>query len=548
MYNYYNMAKVKEAYPNITFEQFLAVFLNYHKRLKELSPASLKVSLDNTNVFKEILESHLKDTITLIGDYDVDGITSLAILSLFLEQIYPKNKIIAEIPNRFIDGYGLNKRLVEEAIARGSKLIITVDNGIKANDAISLARQNGIDVLVTDHHVADLDDLPNANCIINPHMGNDNLVTKEICGAMTIFLVARQILTEKGLMTSRLLDEMAELAAIGTICDVMPLVGENRQIVKYLINLMNRNEDKNLGISKLMSVLGQGRLAFNVESVSYGLGPCLNAPGRLDTAFTSYKLLMSHNPADLEMLAGECDRLNGERKSLTASILKMANAQLSDDMSVNILYFDNISEGIIGIIAGKVCENTHKPTFVFTNSKSIVKGSGRAPEWCNLIESASSVLKTMSDMVVGYGGHAGAMGLSLKDKSSLEVFKARYNALVKILPKTEKTTKVIVYPKGYSLKDVKTSLDKFGPFGQDFEEPIFVCETPIFNINKMGEAHTRFTGYLNDSPVNFYAFFMSLSPENERKKARVYFRIHKEIADSIGTATYSLYVQDVKII
>lgn len=552
MYKIFNFEKIKEKH-NISFSDFVKLFLGIGKR-EEINTdnCNLKVKLDGTDSFIDRINYHVfqNNKIAIIGDYDVDGVCASAIMKKSLDLLTDSTNILTFIPNRFRDGYGLNINLVDEAIKFGCKLIITVDNGIKANEAISYAKSKNLEVIVTDHHTPDLENLPISDMIINPHIGNETLKTKEICGATTAFLLCRHLLSHNKKLNENILRELAELAAIATICDVMPLVYENRLLVKYLLNMMHRNEDENRGISMLMQVLSVGRFAFDTESVSFGLGPCLNAPGRLDTAYTSYQLLIEKDREEIERLAELVEQFNNDRKRLTVDLKKESYKQL-DDSSVNVIYLPNVTEGIVGIIAGKICESTNKPTFVFTNNhKGFLKGSGRTPKWCNLIETATAALKTMSENdVVGYGGHSGAMGLSLKDENALLTFKAKLDMKVRLMNKTDDAINVIRFPSNLSLKEIKDEIDKYAPYGEGFEEPIFVYKTPINSIYPMGEEHTRFNGFLNGDLTTYYFFFNVLEPEiYEGKIANVYFRIHKDVAEKAGTTTYSCYVQDVELL
>lgn len=551
----FNLAKNK--YPTMTFEAFLKLFLDFENRDElDFKKVSVNVPLDFQSKFNDLVKNHVLagHKIAIIGDYDVDGVCASAIMQKALQKVTSPENVKVFIPNRFKDGYGLNVRLVDEAINLGCKLIITVDNGIKANSAIEDAISKGLDVIVTDHHIPDMNNLPKATVIINPHIGNNHLHTHDICGAMVAFLLTRQMLGANGVFPEcgeevynfRFLNELSELAAIATICDVMPLIYENRKIVAYLLNMMHRNEDANLGISKLMSILKTGRYEFNVESVSYGLGPCLNASGRLDSAYTSLSLLTENNIDELERLANELDKLNNDRKELTLTLKKEAMKQL-DQTGVNVICLENASEGIIGIIAGKVCEDTGNPTFVFTKTEEgFFKGSGRSPKWCNLIEVASDVLKTMNSGVLGYGGHAGAMGLSLQDNSAVDLFKAGLVKRIATINKETEVQRAIRFPKEMSLEEVKTILDKFEPYGEGFEEPLFVCRTPINNISGMGESHCRFLGFLNGERTNFYYFFNYLDEYYEGKMVNCYFNIHKDVAETVGTHQYSCYVKFIE--
>lgn len=536
----YELAKNK-----LSFNDFVASYLGVKKREKELENTSLKVVLEHSEKFKEIItnakEQKLK--IAVIGDYDVDGITSTAIMTKLFD--YLGIKCIPYIPNRFKDGYGLNTRIVKDAIKNECDVLVTVDNGIKAFEAIKIAKDAGKTVIVTDHHIAS-DELPCADLIINPHLGEQkNLKCNDICGALVAFFLARYVIgeTEKNLVK-----EMLELAAIGTIADVMPLIYENRYAVKILINMMNLNNDPNFGISKLIKKRSIGRYSFSTESVSFDIGPCLNATGRIDSAMWGYKLLTSKKEAEVDFLVEKIDQLNNQRKQLTEEYTKQARQQIESHKKVNCLYLEKCPEGIIGIIAGKISELTDRPTFIFSDAEDKLKGSGRCPEWFNLFVKSDMVLKKMeSDKVIGYGGHERAMGISLKNLAALKEFEIRLNKEV------EKMVKPIVWESALrlptnlgGLQGVKTIVDQFAPFGESFREPLFCIRTQIKTYNPMGNQHYRFIGIVEDKEVCFYHFFEQGNDNMVGKTFDVIFQIHYTISEKTLIKTYEPYVKSIK--
>lgn len=525
----------------------LELFFKKSLSPKEMSSSLLNVSFEGEKKFISYILNAIvnKTKIAIIGDYDVDGVTASAILFKVLS-FFGINSLVI-LPNRFVDGYGLNKRLIDIAKAKGSEIIITVDNGIREKESIEYAKAQGMKVIITDHHTPSADCLPNADLIINPHLTKSNLQTKEICGATTVtflclallkFISSLPSLKSKEKSIYNLREEIIELAAIATICDVMPLEYENRKLVKYLLNLMHRNEDQNEGISLLMKEMGLGNAEFNVESVSFGLGPALNSAGRLDTATSSLKVLMKPTSDNIEKLIA----LNNERKKLTSELVKLSFEQISLGDETNVIYLENANEGIIGIIAGKVAESTLKPTYIFTNThEGFVKGSARGPEWCNLFTLTDTVLRS-KDYAVKYGGHAGALGLSLKSKDVLDDFKSSQADIVKTMDKTVKDKTYFEYPEAFTLSEIKNVLDKFEPFGEGFEEPVFVIRRKPRMSKKIGENHVSFKIFLDKKTMIDCYYFFAPHEIDESKTQNIYFKIKKSISDKTGKKKYEAYV------
>lgn len=404
--------------------------------------------------------------IRIVGDYDVDGVTSSSILALGLEE-YTGVRPEVIIPKRFSEGYGINMSIIDRI---DSGLIITVDNGITAVEQIQAAKDKGLVVIIIDHHIIrDDGKIPNADAILDPHaiQGSEY---EEYCGAGLAYRFIMELYPD-----TKLEQKLIALAGIGTIADVMTLQGDNRRLVLRSLEAV-RSGTVTYGLKALIDAAG---IEFATES-DYGfkIGPCINASGRLydDGGYKAYKLLSSdpdqksYDFLEVEnRILAETQSLidiNKERKMIVYDSMELAEKKLSDkEVKKPIILYDNsFSEGIVGIIAGKLAERYQMPALVFTDShkNGIVKGSGRSGGNIHLKE----LLDQVSDLFVKYGGHAGAAGMSL-EKEKLPVLQERLSDLLKNVP-TPKTD-TIYYDldlKEQEIPVIFKELEKYVPYGE----------------------------------------------------------------------------------
>lgn len=523
-------------------EELINFFQNHFLKIAKKDDLKFKklndIFFENVdNLFEELKQIK---KITIIGDYDVDGVCASLIMYRLLKLF--KKDVDILIPNRHVDGYGLNERLVRLAKEKNSEAIITVDNGIRANDAIKLAKSLGLKVYVTDHHLPDINDLPNADVIIDPHLQKSNLDNHNICGAMLAFLIAKSFIKKVNFTNEKFINELAELAGIATITDVMPLLNENRTIVRYLLNLARRNETS-IGVSVLMKYLDILPEDFNVESVSFGLGPVLNSAGRLESAYSALNVLVNPSKTNVQKILN----LNNQRKELTNELTEKAKTLINQDDSLNVIYLEDVNDGIIGIIAGKIEEFTNKPTFVFTNikGKNEIKGSVRSPKYCDIYNICQKVFKD-KDYVIKFGGHSQALGLSLKDKTVLDDLKTSLDKVIKTLKVTTEDIDVFTYPIDFSLEDVKEVIDKWEPFGEGFPEPVFLVRRKIKNVSIFQKIHTSFSFYLTkDNLIKANYFFNKIEDNDDDSLYDIYFTINKETGYQ-GQKKYSVFIKNMK--
>ena len=433
-----------------------------------------------------------REKIRIIGDYDVDGITSTYILLKGLETLGAD--VDYAIPDRIQDGYGLNKSLISKAIEDGISLIITCDNGIAAGSEIAYAMENGIRCIVTDHHEVPftVDDnenknyvIPDADCVIDPKIPDCAYPLTGICGAMVSYKLIIA-LSRKRAIATEVLGELEEMAGLGTVCDIMELKDENRAVVKNALNRMDSSNNK--GLKALISVNGL-KSPISAYHLGFVIGPCLNATGRLDSAHLSVELLRSRSYEDAVVKATELKRLNDMRKTMTEqgidSALKVIDTEGLKEDKVLIVYVPDIHESLAGIIAGRIKEKYYRPTIVLTDSEEGLKGSGRSIEGYNMFEELNKV----RNLFTKFGGHAMAAGLSLV-KNNLSVLRDKLNVgcLLQSEDFEEKIRFDAEIPLSYVTEKLVENLSLMEPFGMGNPKPLFACRSvELLDVRIMGK-------------------------------------------------------------
>lgn len=430
----------------------------------------------------EIIVDSIKKgrNIRISGDYDQDG--NSAILTLYKGLKRCGAKVDYVIPHRIIDGYGINDRIVREAKEDGIDLIITCDNGIAAFEPIKLAKDLGMKVIVTDHHdLAYMEDekgikqyrLPEADAVINPKRWDCKYPFKELCGAGVAFKLIQALYTKMNIDMEESY-ELLEFVAMGTVCDVVDLIDENRIIVKE--GLKRINNTNNLGLKALIKATGLEEKKINTYSLGFILGPCINASGRLDRADIAVELFLTEDSDKAQRYANRLHELNEERKAMTKKgyekiVEQIENTDLKEK-NVLVIYEPRVHESVAGIIAGRIKDKYYRPTIVLTNSKENgkVKGSGRAIEEYNMFEEISK----HKELLLAFGGHPMAAGLSL-DVSHIDEFRNRLNTQ-ESLTEDDLTPKVYIdmhLPLDYISFSLIEELEKLEPFGKGNPKPLF---------------------------------------------------------------------------
>ncbi len=417
--------------------------------------------------------------IRVIGDYDVDGICSSYILTYGLQN--QGAKVDTAIPHRMKDGYGLNEHLIQEAYEAGVNCIVTCDNGISAQAQVKMAKELGMQVIITDHHEVPFEErvdgrheiLPSADVIVNPKQANCNYPFKNICGAVVAYKVICALNEKSGYQErQKVLTELLPFAAMATICDVMELKDENRILVKE--GLKQIQYTANWGLRALLEVNNIEPAKVNAYHLGFVIGPCLNATGRLDTAHRALELLQSKTKAEAMVAATELKELNDSRKNLTLSGVEEAEKQIQEQKlledKVMVVYLPQVHESLAGIIAGRIREKYHHPVFVLTNGEEGIKGSGRSIEAYHMYDSLIQVKEQFSK----FGGHKLAAGLSLQ-RSDVEAFRKAINEAATL---TDEDFVPVVHidvpmPLEYAGLELAKQLQQLEPFGVGNPKPLF---------------------------------------------------------------------------
>lgn len=473
--------------------------------LKDIEPAAKLVQeavLDNKKI-------------RIIGDYDIDGVMATYVLLKGLKML--DANVDYQIPHRVEDGYGLNVNIINRAIEVGVDLIITCDNGVSAISEIALARENGIDVIITDHHELMFEEvggvkkeiLPNANYTINPKREGDEYPCKKLCGAtvawkfITVLMDINNTIPKLSRTSKymRLEDNalcnldnvdfcqvmsFLENVAFATIGDVMELVDENRIIVKYGLKAMEKTENKGLK-SLINNRLGEGATILPYH-IGFVLGPCINASGRLDTAAKSLELLLTEDDNKASQLSSELINLNDDRKNKTNEGVDKAFAIIEQeykDDKVLVVFIPDIHESIAGIVAGRVREKYSKPAIILCQGEDCVKGSGRSIENYNMYEG----LHRCKELFAKFGGHPMAAGMSLSIEN-VDVLRKRLNDECN-LSKDDlvdvETIDLTINPDYIDVELVR-QLEMLEPFGNGNKKPLFAHKnTPLHSLRRIGK-------------------------------------------------------------
>lgn len=456
------------------------------------SPWLLKDMEKAVAILQEKIEN--RNRIRIIGDYDIDGVMSTYILLESLRGLGCDVDMM--IPNRITDGYGINEHLIEQAWQEGRDTIITCDNGIAAVTQIRKAKDLGMTVIVTDHHEVPFEDLeggrkeilPPADAIVNPKQKACSYPFAGLCGAVVAMKVM-EALYEKMAPEVDLVDKMLPFAGIATIGDVMDLQDENRILVKE--GLQRLHHTTNLGLQELIRVNNLEPENISPYHIGFILGPCLNASGRLDTAKRALQLLLADSREEAAVLAGDLKNLNESRKEMTAQGLEKAIEQVEStsmmEDTVLVVFLPECHESLAGIIAGRLRERYHKPSFVLTRGEEGVKGSGRSIESYSMYEK----LCECKEYLTKFGGHPMAAGLSLEEEN-VERFRRKLNEQSGLTEEdlVEKVTIDVPMPIHYIRKNLVQELSLLEPFGKGNEKPLFaqknlwVSQMRVFGKNR----------------------------------------------------------------
>jgi single-stranded-DNA-specific exonuclease len=439
------------------------------------NPHSMKDADKFVDIITKKIEEH--KPVRIIGDYDIDGICSIYILFCGLKAAGADVDYV--VPHRINDGYGINEHLIDNAINEGIDTIVTCDNGIAAYNQVRYAKDNGITMIVTDHHDVPFeikDDkkvyiVPPADAVINPKQADCDYPFKLLCGAGVAYKLISLLYDRLGL-DKKELEDYIEFMAIATVGDIVDLIDENRIVVKY--GLKHIAHTKNTGLRALIEECQLDINNISSYHIGFVIGPCLNASGRLDTARQAIELMLCKDNEKAHNMAKELIALNNERKSMTEqethkAIELVENTGLLKDR-VLVIYLKDCHESIAGIIAGRIKERYYRPTFVITNAEDGAKGSGRSIEGYNMYEE----INKCKNVLTKYGGHPMAAGLSLAI-SDIDIFRKMLNDNA-ILTDEDLIPKMwidVPMPVSYVNIRLVNQLRLLEPFGKGNEKPVF---------------------------------------------------------------------------
>ena len=454
-------------------------------------------------------------SICIYGDYDADGITSTALMTNVLVNL--TDKVFSYVPSRFSDGYGLSTGAVDKIKARGAEMLVTVDCGSTSPAEVAYAKSLGMEVIVTDHHI--LREGMDPDCIfVNPKR-DDKYPFSELCGCGVAFKLAQgiqRLLEQKGdrRFSRAQLNSLLDLVAISTVADIVPLLGENRNLVKYGLDRINRRE--RAGLSSLLNALDLSGKIIDSSSISYIIAPNLNALGRMDSAEPGVELLESRSSQErLDELAGITIKTNIERKAEQEKTFRICRQQLAAGNCGDyapVILAEGAHEGVAGIVAGNLKEQLYRPVCIVTPTRDgLLKGTGRSIPGVNLHQ----CFENCGDIFTRFGGHAGACGFSLKAEN-LDVFRTRMQEQVKALadkdPELLTETIYIEHELSAEEKNIgyAEKLALLEPYGEANPVPLFCIRNAVVSgVRTMGaeEQHIRFTVCADDKmPVNCVLF------------------------------------------
>lgn len=515
---------------------------------------SLK-NLTDPNIFKDMdlavkrVTNAIKnnETIGLFGDYDVDGVCSTAILHQFFSLLEQKN--VFTLPNRMKEGYGLSTAGIDRLLKQGASLIIAADCGILAHEKIAYANSLGIEVIVVDHHEPG-PTLPKACAIINPKRSDCPSSAHHLCAAALCFyfcLALRRELRKQGFFKNKSepdLKCLLDLAALATVADVVPLIKDNRVLVKAGLNIIKQGQ--RLGLKTLMEVAKIRLEKISSSNLGFHLGPRINAAGRLEDATEALQLLNESSHQRAQVLAEQLNDMNQARRELEQSTVDEAIALLEKDdrlpdLAMIVLYQEHWHPGVVGIVASRITEKYHRPSIIIGEQG---KGSGRSISGIDLHQ----MVLQCSEYLSNFGGHAHAIGLKLKE-NSFAGFKEALEKTVKEQSSKTLFTKNYFYDLELSLSDINfdTYLDtkKLEPCGAHNAQPIFrVNHCFIRNLRRLEGGHIKGELENNDGFASFIGFRMDVA--DDLAQSPLDFLVAIELNEWQGQSSLQLRLIDYK--
>ena len=490
-----------------------------------------------------------KERIMVYGDYDVDGCTAVALVYKFLRQFY--SNIDYYIPDRYDEGYGLSKKSIDFARETDVKLIIILDCGIKATEEIVYAKKYGIDFIICDHHMPD-ETLPPAVAILNPKREDDSFPFKELCGCCVGFKFMQAFAKNNSIPFTRLIP-LLDFCAVSIAADLVPVVNENRILAFHGLKQLNQNP--NVGLKAIIDVCGLNNRELSMTDIMFKIGPRINASGRMESGRESVDLLVERDLNEALKKAKHIDQYNDKRKDVDRQMTDEANqivARLESQkhQSSIVLYDENWNKGVIGIVASRLTEIYYRPTVVLTRDEDFATGSARSVADFDLYEA----IKSCSDLMMNFGGHTYAAGLTMKWENVKE-FRRRFQEYVDKHIRPEQMEHVLDIDAIIDFKDITkkfhNDLARFAPFGPENPKPFF-CTKNVFDFGTskvVGREQEHIKLELVDSKsnsvMNGIAFGQSASVRYIKSKRS--FDIAYTVEDNVfKRGTIQLQIEDIR--
>ena len=422
-----------------------------------------------------------KERIMIYGDYDVDGVTAVALVYKYLQNYY--SNIEYYIPTRYEEGYGISTKSIDYAAENGVKLVIVLDCGIKAVDEIAYAKKKGVDFIICDHHMPD-EILPDAAAILNPKMPDSTYPCPYLSGCGVGFKFMQAFAMSNGLSNHNELDSLLDLVAVSIAADIVPIVGENRIMAHYGLRRLNSNP--NLGLRSIIRLCKLTNKDITISDVIFKIGPRLNASGRMQCGVEAVDLLVSRVLHDAYERGKDIDQYNRDRKELDKQITQEANHLIENNVGIVqgkrsiVIYNKDWHKGIIGIVASRLTELYYKPAVVLTFSNGMATGSARSVQGFDIY----SAVNSCRDLLENFGGHTYAVGLSLKEEN-IEEFSRRFEEYVAENIQPNQLSPHLDIDAEIEFADITPELvaylKKFNPFGPGNQKPVF-CSRNVFDF------------------------------------------------------------------
>ena len=419
-----------------------------------------------------------KERIMVYGDYDVDGCTAVALVYKFLQQFY--SNIEYYIPDRYDEGYGVSRKGIDQAAERDVKLIIVLDCGIKAIDEIAYAKERGIDFIICDHHVPD-EVMPPAVAILNPKREDSTYPFKHLCGCGVGFKFMQAFAKNNGIPFSRLIP-LLDFCAVSIAADIVPVVGENRTLAFHGLKQLNQNPS--VGLKAIIEICGLTGRELTMSDIVFKIGPRINASGRMQNGTEAVDLLVEKDFARALAEANHVNEYNEQRKDIDKQMTEEANeivARLESQQHMQsiVLYDQNWKKGVVGIVASRLTELYFRPTVVLTIIDGLATGSARSVAGFDIYDA----IKSCRDLLLNFGGHTYAVGLSLRQENIPE-FRRRFQEYVNNHIQPEQTQALLNIEEEVDFRDITkkmlNDLKKFAPHGPDNPKPLF-CTRNVYD-------------------------------------------------------------------